>query len=82
MSQTTRAASRIEDAELLHPPQVAHELGVTVNTLAIWRHHHQGPAYLKIGGRVRYEPEDVARFKEACRRECDPRITRSYGRRR
>ncbi len=62
--------SVLESAELLVPSQVARILGVTINTLAMWRHRNQGPDYLKIGGRVRYDASDVdARFPSGVGRQ-------------
>lgn len=55
---------------LLTPTQVADIVGVTEHTLAVWRctWRYDLP-YTKIGRRVRYKQEDVARFIEANRKE-------------
>lgn len=81
MDESTKAATPLVDDELWRPARVAQDLGVTENTLAIWRFHNQGPTYLKIGRQVRYEAKAVQDFKDACKHECSPRIGRFAGRR-
>jgi excisionase family DNA binding protein len=51
--------------------EVARRLAVSVSTVQAWRRRRQGPAYLKIGRAVRYRPEDVDAYLEACRRATD-----------
>ncbi|MGW3571658.1 helix-turn-helix transcriptional regulator [Streptomyces sp. NPDC000941] len=55
------------DRQDLTPRQLAHELGVSVGTLANWRWREEGPRYVKLGsGRsspVRYRREDVDAWK-------------------
>lgn len=52
--------------ELLTPKQVAHELGVSVQTLAVWRcERRYNLRYIKVGACVRYKRSDVERFLEA-----------------
>jgi predicted DNA-binding transcriptional regulator AlpA len=36
-------------------------------TLAKWRLRRTGPAYLKLGGRVRYRAEDIEAWMDSCR---------------
>lgn len=44
-----------EQAELLTPSQMAHLLGVSVGTLAVWRCTKRYPLpYVKVGRSVRY----------------------------
>lgn len=51
--------------KLLSPMEVAEILGVTVQTLAVWRCADRYPLrYVKVGSRVRYRPADVERFLE------------------
>lgn len=45
--------------------EVAPETGIRVGTPAYWRHEGRGPAYLKIGKRVKYEPPWVWAWIEA-----------------
>lgn len=48
---------------LLTAKEVAEMLGVTVNTLAAWRHNKRYPLnYVKSGWLVRYRKEDVESF--------------------
>lgn len=44
---------------LLTEPQLADELDKSPTTVARWRRDGTGPTYLKVGGSVRYRPEDV-----------------------
>jgi predicted site-specific integrase-resolvase len=44
---------------------MAEALGVTVGTLANWRHAGKGPLYTKLVGRVWYRKDDVRAFIEA-----------------
>ena len=47
-------------AELLTPPQVAKIVGLDARTLANWRASGaETLPYMKVGGRIRYSPEDV-----------------------
>ena len=43
-------------------------LGLKVATLRRWRWAGQGPTFRKIGGAVRYHPDDLAAFIDAGRR--------------
>lgn len=43
--------------------QLAEHWGIPVRTLAAWRYQGKGPAYLKLGGAVRYRLEDVEAFE-------------------
>ncbi|MBI4882893.1 MAG: helix-turn-helix domain-containing protein [Actinobacteria bacterium] len=47
---------------LLTCTETAEHLGVPEKTLAQWRYHGKGPAYVKIGKYVRYRPGDVAAY--------------------
>lgn len=42
---------------------------INLNTLANWRHKNRGPAYLKIGGRVRYPKSVIEQFKHSSYRD-------------
>lgn len=56
---------------LLTPAQVADKLGVSANTLAVWRCCKRYPlAYVKVGTRVRYRLEDVDRFVQGQVQPC------------
>ena len=54
--------------KLLSPHEVAAQLGVTLNMLAVWRCHGSSSlSYVKIGRCVRYRAEDVEAFINAHR---------------
>jgi len=53
--------------EFLDERLVAAQLGLSVSTLQTWRHKHQGPAYHKIGRRVRCSRGDVDAWLNAQR---------------
>lgn len=40
--------------------QLAEALQVSVKTLQDWRYRGRGPAYIRVGGAVRYRASDVA----------------------
>ncbi len=45
--------------------EVAEDLGLTENALAIWRHRGEGPKYIKISRRaVRYRESDIQEWLE------------------
>lgn len=53
----------METNKLLSPDQVADVLGVSKQTLAVWRCEQRYPLpYVKVGSRVRYRPVDVEQF--------------------
>jgi|GEM_PF-268872 excisionase family DNA binding protein len=52
---------------LLHESEVAELLSVKVTTLRRWRWARKGPAWIKVGGCVRYRRRDVDAFIEANR---------------
>jgi hypothetical protein len=43
--------------------------GLSVRTLERWRWLGQGPAFLKLGGRVTYRIEDIEAYEAAQRQE-------------
>ena len=47
----------------LNERELAKKWGISHRTLQRWRWLKQGPNYLKIGGRVRYRPEDILKFE-------------------
>jgi excisionase family DNA binding protein len=49
---------------LLSVQEVAHLLQVPVATLYRWRFRREGPATMRIGRYLRYDPADVARWIE------------------
>ena len=56
----------MDTVKLLSPEQVADILGVSKQTLAVWRCEQRYPlTYVKVGSRVRYRPSDVQQFMVA-----------------
>jgi predicted site-specific integrase-resolvase len=53
---------------LLKESEAAKRLAVEVATLRRWRWAGKGPRFLKIEGAVRYDPNDLAEFISASRR--------------
>lgn len=49
------AMSSSEPIVWLTPPQVSERTGFAVSTLANWRSLGVGPAYAKVGTRIRYD---------------------------
>jgi excisionase family DNA binding protein len=48
---------------LMTPEQVAQQFNVEPKTLAMWRSTRRQPLpFVKLGGMVRYRPEDVDQF--------------------
>lgn len=52
------------NAKRLSPAELADRWGVPITTLAQWRYVGKGPAYLKLGGAVRYRLEDVEAYED------------------
>jgi hypothetical protein len=48
-----------EQDELWNQQKLCQILGISVKTAATWRSKRVGPAYLKVGGAIRYRPKDV-----------------------
>jgi predicted site-specific integrase-resolvase len=53
---------------LLTETEAAHQLALNVKTLRRWRWAGKGPRFLKIGGAVRYDPNDLDEYVAASRR--------------
>ena len=56
---------------LLSSADVAGLLGVSERTLEFWRYAGKGPAYVKVGKRVRYRLADVEAYLEANRQAAE-----------
>jgi hypothetical protein len=67
---------RIKDQpELLDTKSSAEFLGLTENTLMAWRSRKQpGPAYIKVGGRVKYDVKDLLAYLES-RKICSTEVS-------
>jgi predicted DNA-binding transcriptional regulator AlpA len=50
---------------LLSRKQLAPIIGVEVGTLTAWVSRNRGPAFIKVGDLVRYDPVEVARWLES-----------------
>lgn len=50
-------------APLLTPTDLADRWSIPLRRLATWRYQGGGPAYLKIGGAVRYRVQDVEAYE-------------------
>ena len=46
----------------LNTREAADYLGIRPNTLEVWRGHHKGPKYSKIGSRVLYDLNDLEEY--------------------
>jgi len=56
----------MDSKKLWSPGEVAEFLGVSKQTLAVWRCTQRYPlAYVKIGSRVRYRAADVQQFMDS-----------------
>lgn len=49
----------------LNEIELSRRWGISHRTLQRWRWLKQGPAYLKVGGAIRYRIEDVEAFEAA-----------------
>ena len=58
-----------KENELLDVDDAARYLGLKASCLTVWRHHHKGPSYLKLGGKIRYRIDDLDKFLRASRVE-------------
>ena len=55
--------------ELLLQDDLAKRWRTSVRTLARWRATGCGPAYIRIGGQIRYRLSDVLTFEDRMRRD-------------
>ncbi len=54
--------------ELLNEAEAASRLTMRPATLRVWRCEGRGPAFVKVGRLVRYEPAEIEAFLAAGRR--------------
>lgn len=62
------ASATAQPSRLLRVEELANFLGLSPTTLRAWRHNRMGPPSLKVGGQIRYAPEDVAAWLAARKR--------------
>jgi len=63
-SETTDAQTRLPLTE----SELARRWRISARSLQRWRATARGPGFLRIGRRILYEPDAVARFEAAARR--------------
>lgn len=61
MAKAKKKPAPVVDSLML-PEEVAAQLRCDERTLANWRSQGKGPAYLKVGGLVRYRDSDVKKY--------------------
>ena len=64
----------------LNQNDLAHRWNISPRTLERWRWLKQGPAFLKIGGRVAYRMEDVLSYEATHLRASDPTANQFFRR--
>jgi excisionase family DNA binding protein len=58
--------------QLLDTDEASRLLDVAPSTLAEWRHSGRGPAFIRVGKRVRYEVTDLRAWLERNRQSNEP----------
>ena len=53
-----------EPKRLQSAAEVAERLGVSKRTVDVWRSRNYGPAWLKVGRAIRYDPDAVEKWLE------------------
>lgn len=74
MRESLRSLAPIDFRRLLPPTAAADMLGVSVASLARWRCDGTGPVFVKLGGRVGYDPADLTAWVESRRRSTTARV--------
>ncbi len=59
VSERLMGIDPVSGERLWSPLEVSVWLGVSVSTLAYWRHRDAGPAWRRVGRHVRYDPRDL-----------------------
>lgn len=62
-SEMTATANELPT--LLTPDEVAQRLGISRQSLSLWRLKGFGPRFRKVGSRVMYDPRDVVEWLES-----------------
>lgn len=55
-----------DEAHLRNKKRAARYLDISVATLDRMRRNGTGPRYVRVGTQIRYKPEDLVAFVEAC----------------
>jgi hypothetical protein len=63
------------DTKHLNQTELSRRWGLSPRTLERWRWAGCGPAFLKVGGSVRYRLEDVEEFEESGLRRIDGTVS-------
>jgi hypothetical protein len=54
--------------QLLDKRDAADAIGIGSRSLDAWRQRGYGPRFLKVGGRIKYPPEEIDAFLQKCTR--------------
>lgn len=65
MTTTTPISPLNELPDIITPGELAAASGLSLGTLAYWRHAGTGPQYMKLGRLIRYRKTDVIAFLDA-----------------
>lgn len=71
MTLATAQAAPWGTDRLLTPEDVAHHLGIKIQTLYAWRMRSRGPRAIRVGKYLRYRLSDVSAWEEA---QLDPKV--------
>jgi excisionase family DNA binding protein len=68
--------AEVIESPYMNPEEAGKYLGVSLVTLQQWRYQGKGPAYMKIGGKVRYDRDDLDKWMRSQRvvPELNPRV--------
>lgn len=67
--------SRLRSGRLLSAKELAEFLQIQVKTIYEWHHRGEGPTPFRVGGRLRFDPTDVARWLESSKSSSNGRPT-------
>ena len=82
VAQSVSSPTKLEAAMLvkhLNQIDLARRWKVSPRTLERWRWVGEGPAYLKVGGRVLYRLEDIEAHEQARLRQSTANVVRELG---
>jgi excisionase family DNA binding protein len=67
--------SRLLNGRLLSVQELADFLQIQVKTIYQWHHRGVGPTPFRVGGRLRFDPADVAKWLETSKSTSNGRPT-------